>query len=464
MARFLVGLCTLVLLVPLPALAAELSVGFGEVDVSPEIGKKPVFLAGFGENRKATKVHDPIMARAVVLSDGDKKIAMISIDVVGLFYPSVETIRKQLPDFHYVVVSCTHNHEGPDTLGLWGPNPFTSGIDNEYLKRVEDGAAEAAKRAVKALAPARASIGTAKAPELLDDGRKPIVLHDDLVAIRFEHATNKTPIGILIQWNCHPETLASKNTEVSADYVYYTVKALHEKHKCPVAYFTGTVGGLLTSLKVPLKNDKGEELQDGTFEKTEKYGVELAKVADKALSKTEPLQLLPFTVRTQQFLMPVDNGLYRVAWQVGKLRRPLYEWNNEPTPKLFVESRNIERPVAVRSEVGYLGLGDLHVAIIPGEIYPELVLDKVQEPVDPGADFPDAPIEPAIYPAMQGKHKMIIGLGNDELGYFIPKRQWDEKAPYCYGLKKSQYGEINSVGPDASPIICNIFQKLASGK
>ncbi len=25
------------------------------------------------------------------------------------------------------------------------------------------------------------------------------------------------------------------------------------------------------------------------------------------------------------------------------------------------------------------------------------MLDKVQDPVDPGADFPDAPIEPAIY-------------------------------------------------------------------
>ena len=25
---------------------------------------------------------------------------------------------------------------------------------------------------------------------------------------------------------------------------------------------------------------------------------------------------------------------------------------------------------------------------------------------------------------------MIIGLANDELGYIIPKRQWDEKPPF----------------------------------
>src|SRR5687768_12993753 len=112
----------------------SLSVGFGEVDVTPELGKKPVFLAGFGHNRTATKVHDPIMARAVVLSDGTHKIALVSVDVVGLFFPSVEKVRKQLPGFKYVLVSSTHNHEGPDTLGLWGKSPFQSGIDPVYLK------------------------------------------------------------------------------------------------------------------------------------------------------------------------------------------------------------------------------------------------------------------------------------------------------------------------------------------
>ena len=34
-----------------------------------------------------------------------------------------------------------------------------------------------------------------------------------------------------------------------------------------------------------------------------------------------------------------------------------------------------------------------------------------------------------------------------------PKRQRDQKAPYCYGRKKSQYGEINSVGAEAAAII-----------
>jgi hypothetical protein len=449
----------------LPALAAEptLSVGFGEVDVSPELGKKPVFLAGFGQDRLAKSVHDPIMARAVVLFDGSKTVALVSVDVVGLFLPSVERVRKQLAGFDYVLVSSTHNHEAPDTLGLWGKSPFQSGIDPDYLKKVEDGAAAAAKKAAAARKPAVAKIGSAKGPELLHDARKPEVKHDDLVAVRFETATGE-PVGILVQWNCHPETLGGDNTAVSADYVHYTVKHLKEAHKCPVAYFTGTVGGLLTSLHVEVKDDAGKLLQDGTWEKTEKYGLLVGALTDRALKAAVPVTLTPFEVRTKPVLVPVDNGLYRLAHKVGVLQRGMYVWDGNPDQPTPTETTDVTKAVAVRTEVGYLRLGDLEVAAIPGEIYPELVLGKVQEPADPGADFPTAAVEPAVYAQLKGKHRMLIGLANDELGYFIPKRQWDEKPPYCYGLKKAQYGEVNSVGPEAAPIICGAFEKLAKGK
>ena len=84
-----------VLLACAPTLVAQdLSVGFAEVDVTPKLDAgRPVYLAGFGHNRKATKVHDPIMARAVVLSDGKTKVALVSVDVVGLFHAVAESVR-----------------------------------------------------------------------------------------------------------------------------------------------------------------------------------------------------------------------------------------------------------------------------------------------------------------------------------------------------------------------------------
>jgi hypothetical protein len=444
---------------------SSLQVGFGEADVTPTISaKNPVYLAGFGQNRQARGVHDPIMARAVVLADGTKKFAFVAVDVVGLFRDVAESVRKELSGFDYVLVSSTHNHEGPDTLGLWGPTPFKSGVDPDYLKQVEAGIVKAVKDADAARQPAIAHIGTANAPELLHDGREPYVKHDELVGIRFSNPNGKKPIGVLVQWNCHPETLDSKNNQVSADFVAATVGALRKSQQCPVVYLTGTVGGLMTSLKVEIKGANGELLQDGTFEKTEEYGRRVATLADKALETAKPIMLAPLEARTREILLPIDNKVYQLGWQLGVLKRKAYLWNGDAFSTTRTEAPDLKKPTALATEVSYLKLGDLEVAAIPGEIYPELVLGKVQDPPDPAADFPDAPIEPSIYGQLTAKHRMLIGLANDEIGYIIPKRQWDEKPPFCYGRQRAQYGEVNSVGPETAPIICETFRRLVGKK
>jgi hypothetical protein len=446
------------------ARADDLSAGFAETDVTPKLEPKtPVYIAGFSHNRKATKVHDPIMARAVVLSDGKQKIALVCVDVVGLFNAVAESVRTQLDGFAYVCVSSTHNHEGPDTLGLWGSGPFTSGVNKAYMKDLEAGVVSAVKAADAACKPVTAKIGVAAAPELLHDGREPYVKHDDLVAIRFE-GTDGKPVGVLVQWNCHPETMDSKNTELTADYVATTVAELKKSQGCPVTYLTGTVGGLMTTLQVPLKGPDGQEMKDGTWEKTEEYGRKLAGVADAALKAAKSVTLTPFDARRREVHVPVANDLYKLGWRVGVLDRTFYDWENDPHPTKPVVSKDLTKPGAIKTEVGYLKLGELEVAVIPGEIYPELVLGKVQDPVDPGADFKDAPVEPSLYGQFGGKYKMIIGLGNDEIGYILPKRQWDAEAPFCYGRKRGQYGEENSVGPEAGPVLCKAFAELVKGK
>ena len=153
----------------------------------------------------------------------------VSVDLVGYFREEVLAVRQQLPGFHYVLVSSTHNHEGPDTLGLWGPNPFKSGVDPQYMKLVRERIVGAVRDAVKSARTVSARLGTATAPELLHDGREPYVKHDEIVAIRFDDVKTKQCAGVVVQWNCHPETLSSKNTRISADYVGYTVRHLRDR-------------------------------------------------------------------------------------------------------------------------------------------------------------------------------------------------------------------------------------------
>jgi hypothetical protein len=458
-AFLLLGFCLPSLCLCGSSFAAPLEAGFAEADITPKLGDKPVYLAGFGQNRKATAVHDLLMARAIVLKHGEHKLALVSIDLVGFFHPNVVHVRRRLPGFAYVVLSSTHNHEGPDTLGLWGPNPFTSGIDPDYVKFLEDQIAKTVRAADEAAKPVNARLGTARAPELLHDGREPYIKHDELVAIQFNDPAGK-PAGVVVQWNCHPETLSSKNTEISADYVGYTVAHLRERYRCPVVYLTGTVGGLMTSLSVEVKDDKGQLLKDGTFEKTERYGRLVGELAERALKQAKSVSLAPFAVRSREVYLPLDNKLYLMGRRLGVLKRDGFLWTGDPNQAEPADDKVQDKPLCIRTEVAWLRLGELDVACIPGEIYPELVLDKVQHPPDPGADFPDAPIEPAIYKQMRGPHRMIIGLANDEVGYIIPKRQWDEKPPFCYGRTKAQYGEQNSVGPETAPILCRAFEDL----
>jgi hypothetical protein len=54
---------------------------------------------------------------------------------------------------------------------------------------------------------------------------------------------------------------------------------------------------------------------------------------------------------------------------------------------------------------------------------------------------------------MPGKYKFVFGMANDEIGYIIPKSEWEEEAPFRYGANESPYGEITSIGPETGPII-----------
>jgi len=87
-----------------------------------------------------------------------------------------------------------------------------------------------------------------------------------------------------------------------------------------------------------------------------------------------------------------------------------------------------------------------------GELYPELSIGGIEAPQEPGADFQGAPREPALR-LISSRPLFIIGLANDELGYLIPKSEWDGEPPYAYGRSEPQYGERNSCGPDTARLV-----------
>jgi len=436
-----------------------LAVGFAQHDITPDPVARTVWMAGFGQGRKATAVHDPIGARAVVLQAGGKSIALVSVDLIGLFHDSVERIRKQLDGFDYVLASSTHTHEGPDTMGLWGPNPATSGVDKDYLGRVEAGAAAAVRAAAARAERVDAFFAAAADPTLVADGRQPHVKDDEIRVLLFRRSTGKAA-GILVQWNCHPETLDDKNTLVSSDFPHFTREYLEKVFDCPVAFFSGAIGGMMTSLGLEVRDEAGKKLEDGTLEKTEVYGRRVGRFAEQAARRAEPIRLTPMRVRSRRLFLPQDNPIYTTMFTLGVVDRRAFRWDGSSDSATPTAGRLPMGRMAIESEVGVLRLGELTVVAVPGEIYPELVRGGIQDPQDPAADFPNAAKEPVIFDAVGSGKRMIFGLANDEIGYIIPKSQWDTKAPYCYGRTKPQYGEVNSLGPETASILCDAIVRL----
>ena len=440
--------------------AGELSVGFAEADITPAVDnpQRPVWLAGYGPGRQATKVHDPIMVRALVLRDGDDKIAIACADLVGLQYPAVQQIRAALKDYRYVLVSSTHNHEAPDVIGIWGRTFAHCGVDDDYLQRVVTQTIAAIRQAEKQLAPATAHYGTAEDASLLGDSRKPDVRDGVLRVLKFT-ADDRTT-GVLVQWNCHPECLGSKNKELTADFVGATVERLKKQHACPVVYISGALGGLMAPPDGKIFDASGKELLEGDFAYSQHYGEAVAALASQAMTAATPITLTPFVVSAKPLAVRATNPYYRTAQALGVVKRKALVWQGRSD--LLGEALtadNANGPMAVESEVGYLQLGELAIAALPGEVYPELVYGQYPAQAEPGVDFPTAPLEPAIVDILPRKKWLLIGLANDELGYIIPRRQWDQLAPYAYGRTKSQYGEINSCGPEVAPLLMQALQQ-----
>ena len=113
-------------------------------------------------------------------------------------------------------------------------------------------------------------------------------------------------------------------------------------------------------------------------------------------------------------------------------------------------------PDLSQTEVDYVQLRSrdrivAEIATIPGEIYPELTNGGITR--YPGADFPGALFEPILRTHLKSRYQFVLGLGNDELGYLIPKAEWDDQPPWLLNRPQRWYGEINSVGPDVAGVL-----------
>jgi hypothetical protein len=435
-------------------------VGAGVRTVTPDLERHaPVFLAGFGNGRRATSVHDDLYARCLALEFQRKSqpLVMCGVDSIGLFWEDVERIRKaagsKIGRKAVVIVAALHDHQSPDTMGLWGPKEGVSGINEEYNSFLVERTAEAAAEAVRALKPAVITLAKAH-PEALDgfihDTRPPVV-HDAEVLVLSASSPEGKPIGTLVNWANHPETLGSRNQALTSDYSGFLRTQLEKRLGGVAVFINGAVGGMQSPLGARVTDpDTGGAAPENSFRKAEIIGQAVANVAADAVKDATPVEIDRYEFREKLIPIPTTNEGFHAASRAGiyKGRKPMTPDFSTMTPVGMVRLLSRAKP-------------ELEIALVPGELYPELSVGGIER--YPGADYPSAPEEPAIKKTMMtAPYRMLFGLANDEIGYLIPKTEWDETAPWLQGASRRWYGEVNSTGPEAAPKITQTLQGLFS--
>ena len=136
------------------------------LDASSKDKYDGIFLAGFGDNRIATGKADDYWARAVVIESGATRFAIVSIDVIGYYsrmaYYGLEEVKKLLPEnlgISDILLTSTHNHEAPDTIGAWGAGPLSDGKYPKYLRFLDRQIARAVTQAARSTVAVKMKLG-----------------------------------------------------------------------------------------------------------------------------------------------------------------------------------------------------------------------------------------------------------------------------------------------------------------
>ena len=468
----MVGLRTSAALLPLlcacpPTLAPQvlgpqIRAGAARVEITPDLKKHgPVYMAGFGNNRIATGIHDQLYARCLALSAASQTLVLCGVDSIGLFADDVEQIRvdvkkrlaaqkKGSPGTVNVVVAATHVHQAPDTMGLWGPAEGQSGINEAYSSFVVERTAQAAAAAVRHLKPAIVIMGQAHPSDLdtlVHDDRPPEVHDAGVVVLRATTVKGDT-IGTLINWANHPETLGSKNTLITADYPHYLCEQIEQRFDGVAVFLNGAVGGMQSPLGASVPDPAtSRPAPENSFLKAELIGRRVAEVAASAVRNGHTMNADRIEFQETRIEIPISNQGFQLAAKADlyKGRKKMTAGGATTTPVGLVRFFSHGKPF-------------LEIALVPGELYPELSVGGAQR--YSGADFPDAPIETPIKQLMTADFKMLVGLADDEIGYIIPKAEWDEKEPWLNSAPKAWYGEANSVGPEAAPRIVGALEGI----
>lgn len=195
-------------------------------------------------------------------------------------------------------------------------------------------------------------------------------------------------VATVVNYACHAEFLGQNNTRLSPDFPGYLYRELEKLEGGLALFFNGAIGGIIVPA-MPRRTERYVRLREKGAQRAGKI---LASYASYALDAAEELKIESIEIRRTQLKLPIENDVF--VYLAKK--------------KIISRSLKDER---LWSEVWAVDLGGLSLLSVPGEIFPSL-----------GFKYKDI---------MTSRYKMIVGLANDELGYIMDSKEWNDPL-YAY--------------------------------
>jgi len=401
----------------------------------------PYIAGGSGQNRwpESAETGNGPAAQAVVMGAANSRVALVSVDSIGLFDSTIERIRtevhRQDPTLGAIFVSSTHDESAPDPIGLWGPDAselpgeaetpaaVSSGVDEYYMSFLVERVAGAVVAADAARRPARlaAAIGSMPSNTQSCWSSYPYIDDQSLPVMQARDRRGGGVIFTLADVSTHAETLAFSGVgeyraRLSADWPGKMRAALEQRWPGSVGI---EVAGLVGSVETPTVYEP-ESTQvtrvpgqihgvpgnpDGCSsvypqpasgtpvsnaeEFLGAYGQSVADGVSAALEGARNFTPASLQAQQQPVCMELENNFFKAAFGAHLFPdRPLYADPNctvaagTEQPQQGgsgAQPAGGDEPGWLKSAVGVLSLGPVQLAYSPGEVFP---VTEIRGPLD----------------------------------------------------------------------------------
>ena len=286
--------------------------GVASRDVTPPAAT-PMWGYGARHDALSRGVHDPLVARALVLEAGGAKLAIVAMDLGRGPTPAMMAeIREALAPrrFAGLLICGSHTHHGPvieltDLPGR-GRGKFDAAV--AYARDLPATIAGAIADADDRLEPAAVRAAAKDVPlnRNRHSKRSPKSTDPRLTAIRVDRPDG-SPIALLVHFAAHPVMRPADDLTFSADYPGAMRAAIEERLKAPALFLQGAGGDMSP-------NPPPDEPSPDAFGRA--LGLEALALADEAAAAAPVRPAIDATVESHAFGTRLDlaNPLNRLLY------------------------------------------------------------------------------------------------------------------------------------------------------